>query len=162
VCRAKPQLPASRSPSPFTASPISYADKVHPHQSIVKKSLCTPLRDRLTTRPKIGFVCGISVTSPSQRFLSYYVLRSTPSRYSSRLFIYLRIDNNRQYTKIQSFQASSTMRTSSGNSRDFEYTTGTRKPDRSFRPPAVILIGKKAAQHDARLPQPIRWSRRGR
>jgi hypothetical protein len=117
VCRAKLQLPASRNPSPFTASPISYADKVHPHQSIVKEPLCTPLRGRLTTRPKIRFVCGISVTSRSQRFLSYYVLKSTSSRYSSRLFIYLRIDNNRQYTKIQGFQVSSTMRTSSGNSR---------------------------------------------
>ena len=151
MCRAKLQLPASRNPSPFTASPISYADKVHPHQSIVKKSLCTPLRDRLTTRPKIGFMCGISVTSPSQRFLSYYVLKSTPSRHSSRLFIHLRIDNNRQYTKIQAFQASSRMRTSSGNSWDFEYTTDTRKPDRPFpRPaaPAIILIGNKAAQHE--------------
>ena len=133
MCRAKLQLPASRNPSPFIASPISYVDKAHTHQSIVKESLRTPLRGRLTTWPKIGFVCGISVTSRSQRLLSYYVLKLTSSRYSSRLFIYLRIDNNRQYTKIQGFQASSTTRTSSGNSRDFEYTTGTRKPDRPFR-----------------------------
>jgi hypothetical protein len=66
---------------------------------------------------------GISVNlTPSERFLSQHVSESTPRGVSPRLFNYLRLDNNRQYTKLRGFKAIFHILNKPGNIVGFDYT----------------------------------------